>query len=114
MGKLARETICFQLSRRLPHPRPGVARAANGRAARATFALPRFTVYDDSMKISSLLWLLPLALLALIVYVSASAFSGAQRPPEKAPVADDPHAAAFPRTIVENGGRKVTIAARPM
>src|SRR5438309_10778289 len=66
------------------------------------------------MKPSSVIWLLPLALLALIVYVGASALRVAPRPPERPPVAGDPLAATFPRTIVENGGHEVVIRTRPM
>src|SRR5476651_2441504 len=66
------------------------------------------------MKIGSLLWLLPLALIALIVYVSASAIRIEQRPPEKPPAPLDANAAIFPRTIVENNGHEVVIRAKPV
>ena len=66
------------------------------------------------MKLSSMIWLLPLALLALIVYVGASALRGAPRTVEKPPVAADPNAAEFPRTLIENGGHEVVIQTRPM
>ena len=68
----------------------------------------------SAVKLSSLVWLLPLALLALVLYIGVSALHGHASGPEKPPVAVDVNAAKYPRTIEESGGHRVVIPARPM
>ena len=70
----------------------------------------------NGMKLSSLLWLLPLALLGLVVYVSFSALRADPRGPEKPPVVVQPNSgeAAYPRKIVESNGHEVIVKSRPL
>jgi iron complex transport system substrate-binding protein len=65
------------------------------------------------MKFSWLLWLLPLTLLGLVVYVGIAALHNDVRPPAKAPTVVDGSASGFPRTLIQEGGREVVIKARP-
>ena len=67
------------------------------------------------MKLSSLVWVLPLALLGLVLYIGISALRAAPQGPEKPPaVQTNTSENAFPRTVVESNGHEVVIKSRPM
>ncbi|HEY3324918.1 MAG TPA: ABC transporter substrate-binding protein [Planctomycetota bacterium] len=61
--------------------------------------------------IHALIWLVPVALLGLVGYVTLAALKAEHRAAPTAPVVGT--AAAYPMTITESDGRKVVIAARP-
>lgn len=67
----------------------------------------------SSKALSLIWWILPAALLGLFVFVGASALRGERHADPKLPIVDG-QPQGFPRTIVEDSGRKVVIAARPM
>lgn len=60
--------------------------------------------------LTSLLWLIPVALLGAVVYVVVAALQAEQPPPAKAAVV---LSSSYPLTIEEAGGRRVVIAAKP-
>ena len=66
------------------------------------------------MKLGWLVWLLPLGLLGLVVYVGAAAMRDRPHVPAVAPTVVDAGNGSFPRTLIQDGGREVVIRSRPL